>query len=56
MGEPLGEVTTHQYLVVHIQNNHKWNKQAKHASDKTPKLKSKSKSKGTSTTALNQLR
>ena len=38
MGEQLGEVTTHQYLGVHIQNNLKWNKQAKHASDKATKI------------------
>ena len=32
MGEQLEEVTSHQYLGVHIENNLKWNRQTKHAS------------------------
>ena len=38
MGEQLEEVTSHQYLGVHIENNLKWNRQTKHASEKATKV------------------
>ena len=38
MGEQLEEVSNHKYLGVHIENNLKWNKQTKHASDKATKV------------------
>ena len=38
MGEQLKEVTSHQYLGVHIENNLKWNRQTKHASEKATKV------------------
>ena len=37
-GEQLEEVTSHQYLGVHIENNLKWNRQTKHASEKATKV------------------
>jgi hypothetical protein len=38
MGEKLEEVTGHKYLGVHIENNLKWNKQTKLASDKATRV------------------
>ena len=52
MGEQLEEVTSHQYLGVHIENNLKWNRQTKHVSEK--QLKFSTSSEGTFITVPSQ--
>ena len=38
MGEQLQEVSSHQYLGVYIENNLKWNRHTKHATEKASKV------------------